>query len=250
MIDKQEPSGRGAARGAGRILALAVAAALAGCAALNDATQSPEQAAAERPTRLASEGARETFPNLAEVPSEARPHSAPEERQRLMEQLAADRAAATYTEPVPRDPFASTLVIGGNSATGQQFAELPAHETAAGSGQLAAIIFFGHGSAELDAGDRRVIADVATLQRERGASLRVVGHASSRTHNATPEEHQLANVEMSAARADAVLRELLRLGVPAEAARAESIGDAEPVYHEFMPSGEAGNRRVEIFLEN
>src|SRR5690606_1392241 len=181
------------------------------------------------------------------------------------EEMEEDRAQATYSEPktsepsaepapletaAPRDPFASSLIISGDSVTtSDQVAGLPL-QTAAGPGQLAAIVFFGHGSDALDARDRSVLRDVATLLEQRGGSLRVVGHASSRTHNTTPDEHQLANFEMSLRRANVVLAELRSLGVPAEAVYAEAVGDAEPVYHEFMPSGEAGNRRVEIFLEN
>lgn len=259
MTDKQESLEFGSPRRPGRavaLAALALAAALAGCAAASDMTETPEQAAARQPDRVSTAGAREEFPNLAEVPSTAPAHSAPEERQAVMAEMAEDRAEATYTEPAPletaapRDPFSSSLIISGDSVTtSDQLAGLPL-QTNAGPGQLAAIIFFSHGSSDLDVRDRSVLRDVAALQQQRGGSLRVVGHASSRTRNATPDEHQLANFEMSLTRANAVLEELLRLGVPSEAARAEAVGDAEPVYHEFMPSGEAGNRRVEIFLEN
>ena len=243
-------------RPAGMLVAAGLAlAALGGCAALQDATQTPEQAAAERPTQVTAEGAKDTFPNLAEVPKEPRPYTAPEERERVMAEMAEDRSQATFTgaapleTAAPRDPFASSLIIDGDSVTASdQVAGLPL-QTSAG-GQLAAIIFFSHGSSDLDARDRRVLNDVAALYRQRGGSLRIVGHASSRTQNATPVEHQLANFETSLVRAEAVQEALMALGVPSEAMRAEAVGDAEPVYHEFMPSGEAGNRRVEIFLEN
>src|SRR3546814_19796379 len=73
-----------------------------------------------------------------------------------MATLAEDRAAATFTETeplktaAPRDPFASSLIISGDSVTSSdQVAGLPL-PTAAGPGQLAAIIFFSHGSADLD----------------------------------------------------------------------------------------------------
>lgn len=252
---KNKPVG-GGSRYLLRAAVLAASLALAGCAALQEATQSPEEAAANEPTRVPTAGAEEEFPSLAEVPNEPRPRTAPEDRERVMEELAQDRAEATFTEAepletaAPPDPFSTTLVVDGESATTTEGFNGPPLKTQAGQGQLAAIIFFGHGSAELDARDRSVLHDVATLQQQRGGNLRVVGHASSRTHNATPEEHRLANLEMSLNRANVVLDELLRLGVPETAAQAEAVGDAEPVYHEFMPSGEAGNRRVEIFLEN
>jgi outer membrane protein OmpA-like peptidoglycan-associated protein len=241
MTDNQEAFElRGALRRAAVAGALALA--MSACAAPSD------------------QAAEEEFPTLAEVPAQPPATTAPEERQTIVEELEEDRAEATYTQPdgepapletaAPRDPFASSLIISGDSVTSSdQVAGLPL-QTAAGPGQLAAIVFFGHGSAELDGGDRSVLRDVAALREQRGGSLRVVGHASSRTHNTTPDEHQIANFDMSLSRANAVLEELLRLGVPADAARAEAVGDAEPVYHEFMPSGEAGNRRAEIFLEN
>lgn len=252
MNDKQVPSEANRRR---RLLSLRTAAALAAAALLAACAALQEKPSAE-PSSVSTEGASDEFPNLAEVPDSLPPHSAPEERQEVMAEMAEDRAEATFTETEPleaappRDPFASSLIISGNSVTSSdQVAGLP-HQTAAGPGQLAAIIFFSHGSSTLDPRDRDVLRDVAALQQQRGGTLRVVGHASSRTHNATPEEHRLANFEMSLTRADAVLEALLQLGVAADSARAEAVGDAEPVYHEFMPSGEAGNRRVEIFLEN
>ena len=39
-----------------------------------------------------------------------------------------------------------------------------------------------------------------------------------------------------------------QLGAPSGSVRTEARADAQPVYHEFMPTGESGNRRAEIFL--
>jgi len=264
MIDSQEPwQGGRPHRRSLAVAALALLAVLAGCSAMQEMTGSSEQAAAAEPAKVSTAGAKDEFPNLAAVPSEPRAQSAPEDRERIMAEMAQDHAQATFSsttteqqEPAPLvtaappDPFATSVIISGDSVTtSDQVAGLPA-PTAAGPGQLAAIIFFPNGSAALDDQDRKVLRDLARLREQRGGSLRIVGHASSWTQNATPEQHQLANFEMSLKRANAVLDELLQLGVPAEAAQAEAVGDAEPVYHEFMPSGEAGNRRVEIFLEN
>ncbi|WP_420348520.1 OmpA family protein [Pelagibius sp.] len=230
---------------------------MVGCVALDDATMSPEQQAAEQPQRVTTEGAKDEFPNLSEVPSGPQPHTPPEARDQMVAELSADRDNATFTEVPPletaasADPFANSLIISSGSVTrGDQVAALEPQSSAGDSGQLAAIIFFSHGSVDLDGNDRDVLRDLVTLHQQRGGSLRVVGHASSRTRNATPDEHQVANFEMSLKRADAVSAELRRLGVSGAALKTEARSDAEPVYHEFMPSGEAGNRRVEIFLEN
>ncbi len=119
----------------------------------------------------------------------------------------------------------------------------------AGGSQLAAIIYFRHGSAALDAQDRQILRDIAALQRLHGGKIRVIGHASAHTGTVTQVKHRLANFEISLKRTNAVVAGLISLGVAREALLGEAKGDAQPVYHEFMPTGEAGNRRTEIFLE-
>ncbi|GAA6156856.1 hypothetical protein NBRC116588_23290 [Pyruvatibacter sp. HU-CL02332] len=111
-------------------------------------------------------------------------------------------------------------------------------------------IYFGHGSSNLSAADRAQISEVAALHKKRGqGSVRVVGHASSRTNNLPVNAHLLANFEASMDRANAVANELMRKGVAASDLVIEAVGDRAPEYYESMPAGEAGNRRAEIFLE-
>lgn len=111
-------------------------------------------------------------------------------------------------------------------------------------------VYFGHGSATLTADERDQIAEVATLHKERGyGTVRVVGHASSRTSNLPVDKHLMANFDMSMDRANAVAAELMRRGVAPADLVIEAVGDRAPVYYESMPAGEAGNRRAEIFLE-
>ncbi len=111
-------------------------------------------------------------------------------------------------------------------------------------------VYFGHGSASLTADDRDQIAEVATLHKERGyGTVRVVGHASSRTSNLPVDKHLMANFDMSMDRANAVAAELMQRGVAPSDLVIEAVGDRAPVYYESMPAGEAGNRRAEIFLE-
>lgn len=118
----------------------------------------------------------------------------------------------------------------------------------AGANDLAGVIYFNHGSAGLDGNDRQILRDIASAQKARGGTLIVVGHASSRTQNLDPESHFEANLEMSQQRASAVAEALRGLGVPSNSVYVEGRGAAQPVYQEVMPTGEAGNRRVEIFL--
>ena len=58
----------------------------------------------------------------------------------------------------------------------------------------------------------------------------------------------MVNFTMSMRRAETVADALIRAGVPAERVRIEAISDARPEFYEVMPSGEAGNRRVEVVL--
>jgi flagellar motor protein MotB len=51
------------------------------------------------------------------------------------------------------------------------------------------------------------------------------------------------------ARADIVAKLLMQYGVPASKLIVIAQADSQPIYHEFMPSGEAGNRRAEIYLD-
>ena len=60
----------------------------------------------------------------------------------------------------------------------------------------------------------------------------------------------MLNFKVSVDRADAVARELIRLGVKKRELVVDAMSDAQPVYFEFMPTGEAGNRRAEIYLES
>ncbi len=95
-----------------------------------------------------------------------------------------------------------------------------------------------------------MLRDVVALRRQRGATIRVVGHASAQTAVTDQISHDLANFEMSLKRANSVAAELIALGAARDRVRAEARSDKQPVYHEFMSTGQAGNRRVEIFLEN
>jgi outer membrane protein OmpA-like peptidoglycan-associated protein len=90
---------------------------------------------------------------------------------------------------------------------------------------------------------------VVAHHKQNGGTLRVVGHASSRTRNLDPARHKLINFKVSAARADAVLNQLVRYGTRPSNLVVGSASDTLPKYLENMPSGEAGNRRAEIYLD-
>lgn len=118
------------------------------------------------------------------------------------------------------------------------------------AGGADAVIRFGHNSARLSSNDETIIRRIAEQAKSRQARVRVRGHSSSRTGQMAVESHLLANLRISARRAEAVADALARYGVPYERIIVEAKGDNTPIYNEAMPAGEAGNRRAEIFLEN
>jgi len=130
------------------------------------------------------------------------------------------------------------------------YAGVPGSQTAATDNRRPiAVIFFRDGSAALNDRDLGVLHDVVLLQEQQGGQLRVIGHASE--HSATMDytQHQAVNDELSMKRASAVGGALLRMGAPSNLVAISAVGDQQPVFYEFMPTGEAGNRRVEIFLD-
>jgi outer membrane protein OmpA-like peptidoglycan-associated protein len=96
----------------------------------------------------------------------------------------------------------------------------------------------------------QVRSAVAAFQAGGGAgTVKVVGHASSRTANMPVERHLEVIFQKSQARADAVAQALIKAGVPASKVQIEAVGDSQPIFYESMPKGEDGNRRAEIFVQ-
>ena len=110
-------------------------------------------------------------------------------------------------------------------------------------------IRFGSGSAALDATARRTLVEVANMVKEYGGTVRIVGHASSRTRDMDMGDHNAFNQEISDQRAQNAATMLTSLGVPNDAIYAGGVADGQPSFFEVMPSGDAGNRRAEIFIE-
>lgn len=205
-------------------------------------------------------GADQPFPTLASVPGRPTGYATPAERQAEKDKLVFDRAAAAplgstaavaaaAPEPAPAAALATTApavkIDERDIASGGWLnAELPQTQTRA----LAALVFFDKGSAELKPKARDVLRAVAALQRERGGVLRLIGHASSLTTANDPARAAQINRRVAQRRAEATAAELQRLGLAADQIQFASEGAAAPAYDEASPLGEAGNRRVEIYL--
>ncbi len=158
---------------------------------------------------------------------------------------------------VARQPVAPLAVPGGAvigsapygaASSGPSSGPSYSQAQPAPGGNLIGVIYFEHGSIGLDGNDRDVLRQVASLAKQSGAGLQVVGHASARTGAIDAVRHQMANFQVSLSRANRVAEALIGLGSPRDRVSVSAQADSRPVYHEFMPTGEAGNRRVEIYL--
>lgn len=199
------------------LAAVAMALLLAGCTVF--AEDEPE------PATISAETDESQFPNVGEVPDAAPSTTSPEERSVMLEQLEADQASA------------------GVAVTETQAIDVPG-----ANGQPVALIYFQNGSASLSEDDRSVIREVAELQKASGGVIQIVGHASMAAGSTDPAINTEANYDISLARANVVADALLREGVDSANLQAAAAGSTEPEYYEFTPTGEAGNRRAEIYL--
>ncbi len=111
-------------------------------------------------------------------------------------------------------------------------------------------IYFAQGSHRINGEDRVKLDRIARTQMAAGGTLKIVGHASSRTREMAEEKHMIVNLNVSQQRAAAIAEYFIRAGVAPTDLVIESVSDTEPRISEPMPSAEAMNRRAEIFLLN
>jgi len=118
--------------------------------------------------------------------------------------------------------------------------------------QPASVVLFSGDGTLLNASARAQVRAAVDAFKAAGGQgyLRIVGHASSRTSNMPLEKHLEVIFNKSQDRANAVAKEVIKEGVPANRVLVEAVGDSQPVYYESMPQGEDGNRRAEIYLQS
>lgn len=101
-------------------------------------------------------------------------------------------------------------------------------------------VSFSGGGTTLGAEDRRSLADVATLYKQNGGTVRVVGYGR-RGYGAEAAQQELASFGQALDRAQAVAQALTKLGVPSRRIVVEA--SPEPA------GGGVGGEQAEIFLE-
>lgn len=160
--------------------------------------------------------------------------------------------SAVTVSQIVRDTYNSPVVAGYGASVGGVPTGRPAvagYGSNLGTGaQPDAVIFFETGSSRVGAGDRNKLKQIAKAQKQNGGVIRVVGHASSRTRELPVDRHMLVNLRMSQERSNAVVTNLIKIGVPSTSIVVEALSDSAPLTRESMPSAEAKNRRTEIFL--
>jgi len=114
----------------------------------------------------------------------------------------------------------------------------------------AAVVVFPEATTILSADARAQVQSAAQSFNARGATgyIRVVGHASVASTKVSEARRLQINFERSQARATAVMRELIKDGVPPNKILIDAVGDSQPVY-DASAQGEGGNRRAEIFFQ-
>lgn len=105
-------------------------------------------------------------------------------------------------------------------------------------------ILFEFDRANLTPEAHRTIAEISDVLRDvRHRNLSVEGHTDS-------VGSVQYNKQLSLRRAESVVREISRNGVPREQMRVEGFGEGAPIATNNSEAGRARNRRVEVIIEN
>ncbi len=151
--------------------------------------------------------------------------------------------------PIIQDTYNQPVALGYGASAGVAASGFNAPQDGA-LGTPIAVLYFETGSSRVGQGDMNKLRSVAQAQQSSGATVKVVGHASSRTRELPLDRHMMVNLRMSQERSTNVVKNLIKLGIPSQKIIVEARSDSEPLTREAMPSDEAKNRRTEIFLVN
>lgn len=110
-------------------------------------------------------------------------------------------------------------------------------------------VLFAEGGWTLNAKGEAALAKIApTLAALKGQQIVVEGYTDNVPIGPELKARFPSNLELSSARADAVVRFLVAKGVPQNIISAQGFGESRPVASNDTPQGRAKNRRVEIII--
>ncbi len=158
----------------------------------------------------------------------------------------ADRGRFVFAA-LPSDPGAWTSGRPGAVMAADDSAD-PVEADATPAGDMIATLLFADGAVDVGEDERQILREVARIQKIDNRVVTLVGHASGRTNAGNTLAQRRTNMRVSRRRAEAAARALAAFGVSRSQIAVASKGDTQPLYAEVMPSGEAGNRRVEVYL--
>lgn len=111
-----------------------------------------------------------------------------------------------------------------------------------------AVIQFPRAAVVIDEEALEVLSQVAAYAQQSRSGVWLFGFASQRIELASGGTAEESSRDVAARRVRAVAIALARGGVPIEQMKLITRGATDPLYIESAPAGEAGNRRVEIYL--
>ena len=138
--------------------------------------------------------------------------------------------ALTYAAPPPLAPPASPPAT---ASRGPRALETYPPKKMAISAQIGSVSFDAN-SAQMRAVDLAALREIATEQRKRGGTLRVVGYSQS---------------PVSSERAEQVARTLVGNGVKPDRIYAGAMPQSDPGYLDLRPEAVSANRRVDIYID-
>lgn len=147
--------------------------------------------------------------------------------------------------------YPSKMATSSRNAVAAPVGAVSVYDGQGGPGNIPPYVLqFDYGSATLTAADRAALSEVLPAIGVYGDTVRIVGHASHLSGLQDDSKRKWANFALSMQRAEAVAMELASQGVATDRIIVEAAGDSVPVYYQSaMPTGEPGDRRVEIFIE-
>ena len=174
------------------------------------------------------------------APPETRPAPRPQ-------QVASVPSTAVSTAPDPvRAAMQQRFSQSGATAV-TQTAAIPRaapQAVARTAGFQVAVLYFGPGESGISDQNADVLRQVARVQRDRSAPLRIIGHALLPVSDSgAGVEAQRRNFETSLRRANSVAEALGRLGVPTGAIQVSALGDTQPA------GTQATSRRVQVLMD-
>jgi outer membrane protein OmpA-like peptidoglycan-associated protein len=111
-----------------------------------------------------------------------------------------------------------------------------------------AVIQFPRAGAALDENAREILSQVAAYAQQARADVMLFGYGSQAVELAAGGSARESSRILAKARLRAVGVVLAESGVPVDRIKLIARGNLDPAYMESGPGGEAGNRRVEIWL--